>query len=121
MNTILLLTDDLMDGSKVRASAQAAGATVRTARNAEALMKLANDSAPTLVIVDLGNPGLNLGELVKSLISLPQRSKIVAFGSHVDAAALSAAREAGCDQVMPRSAFFQQIETDLPNWVNPSK
>ncbi|MFL5331086.1 MAG: response regulator [Gemmataceae bacterium] len=119
MSTILLLSTDLMDTSKVRGAAQAQGVTVRTARTADSLAKLASESAPSLVIVDLGNPDLNLGTLMDSLRALPQRPRIVAFGSHVDAAALNAARSAGCDEVLPRSAFFQNVESEIPNWVTP--
>jgi DNA-binding NarL/FixJ family response regulator len=119
MTTILLLSTDLMDTSKVRGSAQAMGATVRTARTSDALAKLASELAPALVIVDLGNSDLNLETLVSSLQELPSRPRIVTFGSHVDVNALNAARAAGCDLVLPRSAFFQHIEAELPNWVAP--
>ena len=32
--------------------------------------------------------------------------RVIAFGSHVDAELLAAARAAGCDEVLPRSKFF---------------
>ena len=39
--------------------------------------------------------------------------RVIAFGSHVDVARLKAARAAGCDEVLPRSAFFEGLEERL--------
>jgi hypothetical protein len=38
-----------------------------------------------------------------------QGVRTLGFGSHVDTATFDAARAAGCDQVMARSAFFSQL------------
>jgi hypothetical protein len=35
--------------------------------------------------------------------------RIVAFGPHIDAAGLGAARTAGADEVLPRSQFFRDV------------
>ena len=43
-------------------------------------------------------------------------ARVVGYGSHVDAARLKAARKAGCDEVLPRSAFFEGLETRLRVW-----
>ena len=40
-----------------------------------------------------------------------------AYGSHVDTAGLKAARVAGCDLVLPRSAFAEQLPSRLPAWL----
>jgi hypothetical protein len=37
----------------------------------------------------------------------------VGFGSHVDRELLEAARAAGCDQVLARSAFFSRLQQIL--------
>jgi hypothetical protein len=44
---------------------------------------------------------------------------VVAYGSHVDTATLRAAREAGCDVVLPRSKFVEELPTALPTWLAP--
>ena len=36
--------------------------------------------------------------------------RVIGFGSHVDVARLKAARAAGCDEVLPRSAFFEGLD-----------
>ena len=46
-------------------------------------------------------------------------SEIAAPGqlTHVDAAGLRAAREAGCDPVLPRSQFVEALPLRLAEWV----
>jgi hypothetical protein len=36
--------------------------------------------------------------------------RTIGFGSHVDHDLLDAARAAGCNEVLPRSAFFRRLE-----------
>ena len=43
--------------------------------------------------------------------------RLVAYGSHVDAEALRAARAAGCDPVLPRSKFVDDLPAALPGWL----
>ena len=65
-----------------------------------------------LVIIDLSLPRLDLRELIVGLRALPNPPRtIVGFAPHVQEAALLAAQQAGCDVVMPRAAFSQ----NLPN------
>jgi CheY-like chemotaxis protein len=114
----LLLSDDLIFTSRVTGTARAAGLTVQAARSAEALEALARQQMPTCVLLDLANPGLQLPELLGRLRSAcPRMPRVVAYGSHVDAAGLRAARAAGCDVVLPRSAFVEQMPQELPAWL----
>lgn len=113
----LLLSDDLIFASRISGTASALGLTVQTARTAEALLALARRQAPGCVILDLANPGLALPDLLRGLraaCSPPPR--VVAYGAHVDAAGLRAAREAGCDLVLPRSKFVEELPRQLPAW-----
>jgi DNA-binding NarL/FixJ family response regulator len=113
-----LLSDDLMFTSRVTGTAQALGLNVLTARSADVLLDLARKQKPACVLIDLANPGLSLPELLRQLESLAEpRPRVVAYGSHVDAAGLRAAREAGCDLVLPRSKFVEDLPTALPEWL----
>ena len=58
-----------------------------------------------LVIIDLGQNGLDLPKIVGDVRSKSPSARIVAFGSHVNEVLLAAARDAGCDDVMPNSQF----------------
>jgi hypothetical protein len=60
-----------------------------------------------IVLVDLSdNRAFEIIELVPD--------KCVAFGSHIDVELLNKAKEVGCNKVMARSKFFE----DLPSLVN---
>lgn len=113
----LLLSDDLMFTSRVTGTARDFGLTVRAARNSETLLALAAEAMPACVLLDLANPGLQIDAVVARLRQGAQRVAIVAYGSHVDTATLKAARAAGCDYVMPRSQFVEELPKALPGWL----
>jgi len=109
-----LLSDDLLFTSRIAGTARGLGLDVRVARSASELGKLIAQQPPACLLLDLHNPGLALEEL---LASLPRpRPLVVAYGSHVDAARLKAARDAGCDLVLPRSKFVEELPAALPRW-----
>jgi DNA-binding NarL/FixJ family response regulator len=85
---------DLMDRSRISA-AVADVVFVKTAA------ELADHDAD-VVVLDAARPGAL--DVVPSL-----RGRIVAFGSHVDTDLLAAARDAGVDDVLPRSVFFRRL------------
>ncbi len=69
-----------------------------------------------LVIIDLGQSGLDLPGIVADVRTKVPAARIVAFGSHVNEAALSAAHSAGCDDVMPNSQFDRKYVELLKMW-----
>jgi CheY-like chemotaxis protein len=114
----LLLSDDLMFTSRITGTGAALGLRILPARSADALLALAKAHAPRCVLLDLSNPGLHLGELMDRVReSCPAMPRLVAYGSHVDAAALKEAREAGCDPVLPRSKFVEELPRSLADWM----
>jgi CheY-like chemotaxis protein len=116
----LLLCDDLIFTSRLTGTARALGLTIRAARSADALLDLAGSEAPTCVVLDLHNPGLDLPDLLRRLAEVcPVPPRVVAYGSHVETAVLKAARAAGCDSVMPRSQFVEELPSALPAWFTP--
>lgn len=115
--TALLLSDDLIFTSRVTGTGVGVGVAVRVAKSAEALLNLARQQAPNCVILDLQNPGLNIAECVAALQALEPPPSVVAYGSHVDTATLKAARAAGCDHVVPRSQFVEELPNQLANWA----
>ena len=116
----LMLCDDLIFFSRVSGAARAAGLTVRMARTADALVAAARAAPPRGVILDVHNPGLDLPALLTQLKEAgPTMPRVTAYGSHVEAEVLRAARAAGCDRVLPRSQFVKELETGLPAWLTP--
>ena len=110
----LVLSDDLLDGSRIAGHAKSAGLDAVTCRDPAAL-RVALGRRPALALIDLHNPGLVVEAVVPELRAAGVR--VVGFGSHVDVARLKAARAAGCDEVLPRSAFFEGLEEKLKGWA----
>jgi hypothetical protein len=110
----LVLSDDLLDASRLTGHGQAAGLVVAHCRDLPTL-RAAVASNPALVVLDLHHPALEVQALVPALKAVGAR--VVGYGSHVDAARLKAARQAGCDEVLPRSAFFEGMEEKLRQWA----
>ena len=114
----LLLSDDLLFASRISGTAERIGVTVHVMRTAEALLKQAAEEPPTCVLIDLHNPGLVIEEVVRQLKSQCTPPRIIAYGSHVDVATLKQARESGCDRVLPRSQFVEELPRALPTWFS---
>jgi CheY-like chemotaxis protein len=114
----LLLSDDLIFTSRITGTAQLHGLTMKSAKDSQGLLALAKQQAPTCVIVDLANPGLDIVDLIEWLKENCQPPpRVVAYGSHVHADVLKHARQAGCDDVLPRSKFVEELPTSLPQWL----
>ena len=109
------LVADLLFASKVRGAASAAGVEATTVTKGEALLAEVRARSPRLVLIDLESRGVDAPALVAALKADPGTADIpvVAFGSHVNGEALKAAREAGADRVLARSAFVRELPSLL--------
>jgi CheY-like chemotaxis protein len=113
-----VLCDDMIFTSRITGTAQALGLKMKPARTVDALKVLVEQQSPRCLIIDLANPGLKVVELLDFLREkIAASPRVVAYGSHVDAATLHAAREAGCDVVLPRSKFVEELSRALPQWM----
>lgn len=112
-----LLSDDLIFSSRIGGTARDHGLTILAARSVEALVALARQRPPRCVFVDLAQPELNIADLVHTIRKLHPDCRFIAYGSHVDAASLRRAREVGCDVVLPRSKFVQELPRAIPEWI----
>ena len=113
MSHMLLLSDDLIDASRVIGECRAAGLDAIQCKDQAALLSAA-EQQPALVIIDLHNPGLNVNEVVTAFA--PSGTKVIAFGSHVDAARLKSALRRRMRRGAARSAFFDELEANLRGW-----
>ena len=108
---VLALVDDLMFRSKIKSTAQQAGVEVRFAGSRDAALSAMRANPPALVIFDLNNmrsdPLGTLAEMKKdaALTAIPT----VGYVSHVDVNTIDAARAAGVDEVLARSAFTARL------------
>jgi DNA-binding NarL/FixJ family response regulator len=119
MPLCLILSDDMIDGSRIGGHAKALGFEVLIARTQTQALTLL-EKLPTAVLVDLHNRTLEPASLVSAVGKISPKPLIVAFGSHVDAQRLKAARAAACDLVLPRSAFFEDLDGNLLKWCQPA-
>jgi CheY-like chemotaxis protein len=113
----LLLSDDLLFRSRITGTAEVLGLIVHAARSADDLLRQAGQLRPACVLLDLHNPGLDVAAVVRQLKGQQAAPYVVAYGSHVEAATLRRAREAGCDRVLPRSQFVEELPTALLDWL----
>ncbi len=102
--SVVMLTSNLMDRSRVEAIATAHGLVLEPVSDAEELERSLGRS-PVQVLIDLAHPD------AEQAISAAADYRVVAFGPHVDADAMTRARMLGADQVMSRSAFFRQSDS----------
>jgi DNA-binding NarL/FixJ family response regulator len=108
---IVCAIDDLIFSIKVSTAAKALHADVYFERSGDKVLQTIRDKQPTLVIFDLNSARLRPLEAIASLKHDPEFKAIKTLGyvSHVDTATIDAARAAGIDQVMARSAFAAQL------------
>lgn len=116
----LLLSDDLIFTSRVVGTGRDLGLAVRSVRSAAELLSTARAQPPAGVVLDLANPGLDVAAVVSELKRLAPPPTVVAYGPHVDTALLRTARAAGCDRVLTRSQFVEQLPTHLGDWLRPA-
>jgi CheY-like chemotaxis protein len=106
---IAAVAADMIFGSRIRGAAQLAGVEVRFARDAASLTQAA--AGARLVLLDLDARWLDIPGSIHALRSDDATAavEIVAFVSHVRTDAIEAARAAGADRVLARSAFVREL------------
>ncbi len=114
----LVLCDDLIFFSRIAGAARSAGLHVVPVKTHHELLAAAQVHPPAAVILDLQNPGLDVPSLLADLRKCASIApRVIAFGSHIAVDALRTARAAGCDRVMPRSQFVEQLERSIRDWL----
>jgi CheY-like chemotaxis protein len=108
---IVCAIDDLIFSIKVSTAAKSLKADVYFERSGDKLLETIRDKRPSLVIFDLNSGRLRPLEAIASLKTDPElrATRTLGYVSHVDSATIEAARAAGVDQVMARSAFVNQL------------
>ena len=111
MGRVVALMEDLFFQMKIAETAKHLGLEFKVATNADALMGLLNP-APKLLIVDLNARSQPLAA-IQRLRAEKNGVRIIAFLSHVQRELAEQAQAAGCDEVMPRSSFTQNLAAIL--------
>lgn len=111
MANVVALMDDLFFQMKVLETAKQLGLEFKVAANADVLMTLL-EQRPKLVIVDL-NARSQPVQAVEKIRAAKNDVRVVAFLSHVQRDLAAQAQAAGCNEVLPRSLFTQNLATIL--------
>jgi DNA-binding NarL/FixJ family response regulator len=111
MGRVVALMDDLFFQMKLAETAKQLGLELKVAANGEALLGLL-EPAPGLVIVDLNARSQPLAA-IERLRAAQKDIKVIGFLSHVQRDLAAQAQAAGCNEVMPRSAFTQNLAAIL--------
>jgi len=110
----LYLTKDLFFSSRLGSAAAVCGLELNTVGEETELLTLVKQGGVHLVVLEFGSPDLDLLSLVPRIReTAPTPVTIIAFGPHVDVAGLSAARQAGCDEVYTRGQLNNQMGSVL--------
>jgi DNA-binding NarL/FixJ family response regulator len=110
LHVILAAVDDMLFSSKIRATARQVGVDVIFARSPDEILQQAR-AMPALAIFDLNSTRTDPVGTITALKADPQLAPIrtIGFVSHVQTALIDAARRAGADEVMARSAFAANL------------
>lgn len=103
--------EDLLFRSKIGETATQLGITASFPRSPKKLEAALRDAPPDLLILDLNSSRFEPLGLLRSVRSEDATRDVetVGFLSHVQKDLAVAAKEAGCDRVMARSAFTKDL------------
>ena len=111
---IYCFIDDLFFIAKIQETARKLGIKVSFVKNEKEtianMLALPEEARPTLIVFDLNSATAKPLTLIPKLkAKLKRATSIVGFLSHLQGELKAKAIEAGCDTVMPRSAFSQTL------------
>lgn len=109
---IFCFVDDLFFFAKINEIARKLNIKVEFVKNEKEHVDriLNNEEKPSLIVFDLNNVNAKPLALIPKLRARLKRStSIIGFLSHIQGDLKVKAQEAGCDMVMPRSAFSQNL------------
>jgi hypothetical protein len=128
---IYFFIDDLFFVAKIQETARKLGVKIEFVKNdKDSIAKLTGveeEDRPALIVFDLNNASAKPMTLIPKLKTKFKKStSIIGFLSHLQGELKAKAMEAGCDSVMPRAAFSQNlpnllrrygiVEEDEPNF-----
>jgi CheY-like chemotaxis protein len=110
---IFAFIEDLFFMAKIQETARKLNVKVEFVKTDKELMdrmQQNGEEKPSLIIFDLNNNGVKPLTLIPKLkTKLKKSTSIIGFLSHVQGDLKQKAHEVGCDMVLPRSAFSQNL------------
>jgi CheY-like chemotaxis protein len=109
---IFAFVDDLFFMAKIQETARKLNVKVEFIKTEKDLLdriKQNGDEKPSLIIFDMNNANAKPLTLIPKLKTKLKKTSIIGFLSHVQGDLKQKAHEVGCDMVLPRSAFSQNL------------
>jgi len=109
---IFAFVDDLFFQAKIQETARKLNVKVEFVKAELDLterIKQNGEEKPSLIIFDLNNSSVKPLSLIPKLKSKHKKTSVIGFLSHVQGDLKQKAHEVGCDMVLPRSAFSQNL------------
>ena len=119
MPAVIAIVTDLMFIAKIQDGARRAGFKAVFARNADDAIEKSTE-APAVIILDLNAAGFDSLEAIRVLKSTERTRQVSLLGyvSHVEGDLIRAAQQQGCDRVVARSAFSQNLPALLESYAS---
>ena len=107
---VLAVLSDLFFSVKLADAAKRTGLVLEFVKDRKEALEKAREN-PSLIILDLNFDAVEPLKLIAELKSQPEtrRVRVIGYVSHVQGELKQQAHEAGCDMVLARSAFSQNI------------
>ncbi|MBL8848293.1 MAG: hypothetical protein JNG89_01355 [Planctomycetaceae bacterium] len=105
---VLIVCSDLFFSTQLRSAAQVTGAQADVELSAARIGERTAAGHYSAIALDLEMSGLDVAAALAAL-PVENRPHVMAFGPHVQAQRLKAARDAGCDTVVPRSMAAEAL------------
>ena len=106
---ILFVSEDILFWGRVHALATSMARDVKRVGDEASMQAAFAEGGFSRVIVDLGCRAVDVLAWAPRLKGVSPPPVLIAFGSHVDDEAMTAARAAGFDHVMPNSRFSRSM------------
>jgi PleD family two-component response regulator len=108
---VLAAVDDLFFSVKIESAARQLEIQLILAPSFEQLVKYLEALVPEIVILDLNSRACAPFDAIRHIKSNPRFSKVhtLGFYPHMQVELQREAKEAGCDQIIPRSLFSSKM------------
>ena len=111
VSNVLAAVEDLLFKSKISGTADSLGVEVKFPRSPRKLLETLQETPPELLILDLNSDRFEPLKVLRTVRDDEALADVQTLGflSHVQKDLAVAAKEAGCDRIMARSAFTKNL------------
>jgi PleD family two-component response regulator len=106
---VVAVLEDLFFTVKINEAVKRSGMEIEFVKSAQDALAKVKNNPPALMILDLNFAAVEPLKLIASLKAEAKSVSLVGYVSHVQGELKQQAQEAGCDAVLARSAFSQNL------------